>query len=68
MITSVFQNSDSLAICIPNQLHFANIGQDVEIELVGSSLVLRPVMQETLANIGSIYAMFSPSFMAAGRI
>lgn len=68
MITSVFQNGDLLAIYIPNQLHFANIGQDVEIELVGNSLVLRPVIQQTLANIGSIFAMFSPSFMAEGRI
>lgn len=68
MLTRVFQNGGSQAVGIPNELHFANIGQDVKIELVGNALVLRPVVQETLANIGEIFAMFSPSFMAEGRI
>lgn len=68
MLTRVFQNGDSLAVCIPNELHFANAGQDVEMELVGNLLFMRPVEQETLANIGEILAMFSPSFMAEGRI
>ena len=67
MLTRVFQNGDSLAVCIPNELHFANIGQDVEIELVGNTLVLRPIVQKTLANIDEIFAIFSASFMAEGR-
>ena len=67
MLTRVFQNGDSLAVYIPDELHFANDGQAVEIELVGNALVLRPVEQETLANIGEIMTMFSPSFMAEGR-
>lgn len=67
MVTRIFLNRDSLAVYIPNELHFANIGQDVEIELAGNALVLRPVVQETLANIGEIFAMFSPSFMEEGR-
>ena len=68
MLTRVFQNADSLAVYIPDELDFQNTGQDIEIELVGNTLVLRPVVQETLANIGEILTMFSPSFMAEGRI
>lgn len=67
MLTRVFKNGNSLAVYIPNELHFANIGQDVEVELAGNALVLRPVVPETLANIGEIFAKFSPSFMAEGR-
>ena len=67
MLTRIFQIGDSMAVYIPNELHFANIGQDVEIELVGNVLVLRPLEQETLANIGEILTMSSPSFMAEGR-
>lgn len=68
MLTHVFQNGDSLAVCIPNELHFANAGQDLEIERVGDTLVFRPTAQDTLANIGEILAMFSPSFKSEGRI
>jgi antitoxin VapB len=67
MLTRIFQTGDSLSVYIPEELHFANAGQDVEIELMGNALVLRPVEQETLANIGEILAMFSPSFMTMGR-
>jgi antitoxin VapB len=67
MLTRIFQNGDSLAVYIPNELNFANTEQDVEIELVGNALVIRPVVQETLANIGEILAMFSPTFMSKGR-
>jgi antitoxin VapB len=67
MLTRVFQNDNSLAVYLPDELHFANNGQDVEVELVGNALVLRAVEQQTLANIGAIFAMFSPSFMSKGR-
>jgi antitoxin VapB len=63
MLTRVFQNGDSLAVCIPNELPFANIGQDVEIERVGNALPLRSVDQET----GEVLTKFSPSFMTEGR-
>lgn len=67
MPTRVFQNGDSLAVCIPNELHFANIGKDIEVERVGNALLLRSLDQETLTDIGEILTMFSPSFMAEGR-
>ena len=41
--------------------------EPVSLPRVGNTLVLRLVAQETLADIGEIFAMFSPSFMADGR-
>jgi antitoxin VapB len=67
MLTRVFKSGNSLAVRIPKELHFVDAAQDVEVERVGNTLVLRPVVRETLADIGSIFAMFSPSFMAQGR-
>ena len=67
MLTRIFKSGNSLAVRIPKELGFADIAQDVEVERVGNTLVLRLVEQETLADIGKIFAMFSPSFMAEGR-
>lgn len=67
MLTRVFKSGNSLAVRIPKELAFIEPAQDVEIERVGNTLVLRPVQQKTLAGIGEIFASFSPSFMAEGR-
>lgn len=67
MLTSIFKAGDSLAVYIPEELHFANVGQDLEIVRAGDTLVFRPIAKDTLENIGEILAMFSPSFMAEGR-
>jgi antitoxin VapB len=67
MLTRVFKSGNSLAVRIPKELGFVDAAQDVEIERVGNTLVLRLVAQETLADIGSIFGMFSPGFMAEGR-
>jgi antitoxin VapB len=67
MLTRVFKSGNSLAVRIPKELAIAELAQDVEIERVGNTLVVRPVAQQTLAGIGDIFAMFSADFMAAGR-
>lgn len=67
MLTRIFKSGNSLAVRIPKELGFADTAQDVEVERVGNTLVLRLVEQETLADIGKIFAQFSPSFMAQGR-
>lgn len=67
MLTRVFKSGNSLAVRIPKELGFVDTAQDVEVERVGNTLVLRLVAQETLADIGEIIALFSPSFMASGR-
>ena len=67
MLTRVFKSGNSLAVRIPKELGFVDAAQDIEVERVGNTLVLRRVEQETLADIGKILAMFSPGFMAQGR-
>lgn len=67
MLTRVFKSGNSLAVRIPKELGFVDVAQDVEVERVGNTLVLRLVGQETLADIGEIFSMFSPNFMAEGR-
>jgi len=67
MLTRVFKSGNSLAVRIPKELAIVEAAQEVEIERVGNTLVVRPVEPQTLAGIGEIFAMFSPNFMAEGR-
>lgn len=67
MLTRVFKSGNSLAVRIPKELGFVEAAQDVEVERVGNTLVLRLVEEKTLADIGKIFSMFSPGFMAQGR-
>ena len=52
MLTKVFKSGNSLAVRIPKELGFVDVAQDIEVERVGNTLVLRLVEQETLADIG----------------
>ncbi|MDP2811436.1 MAG: AbrB/MazE/SpoVT family DNA-binding domain-containing protein [Rhodocyclaceae bacterium] len=67
MLTRVFKSGNSLAVRIPRELAIAEASQEVEIERVGNTLVVRPAAQQTLKGIGEIFGMFSPDFMAGGR-
>jgi len=67
MLTRVFKSGNSLAVRIPKELAFVDGAQDVEVERVGNTLVLRPVVKETIGDLTPILAMFSPDFMAGGR-
>ena len=67
MLTRVFKSGNSLAVRIPKELGFVDSAQDIEVERVGNTLVLRLVGQETIGDLSAILAMFSPSFMAEGR-
>ena len=67
MLTRVFKSGNSLAIRIPKELAIAEASQDVEIERVGNTLVVRPVETQTLGDLMEVFAMFSPDFMAEGR-
>ena len=67
MRTRIFQTGHSQAVCIPRELAFADDGIEVEIDRVGSTLVLRPSQPRTLADLGELLSMFSPHFMANGR-
>ena len=65
--TRIFQSGNSLALRIPKELGFAQVAQEVEIERVGDSLVVRPVQAESLGELAQVFAMFTPDFMAGGR-
>jgi antitoxin VapB len=52
---------------IPDELEFVAEAQEVDVEKVGNTLVLRMVPTKTLAGISDIFASFSLSFMAEGR-
>lgn len=67
MLTRVFKSGNSLAVRIPKELAIVEAGQEIEIEQVGNTLVVRPAKKETLADLAEIFAMFTPDFMAEGR-
>ena len=67
MLTRVFKSGNSLAVRIPKELAFVEGAQDIDIERVGNTLVLRPVVQATIGDLTPILSLFSPDFMAEGR-
>lgn len=67
MLTNVFKIGNSLAVRIPKELAIVEAGQELEIEKVGNTLVLRPVVRRKLTGIAEAFAMFTPDFMAEGR-
>jgi antitoxin VapB len=67
MLTRVFKSGNSLAVRIPKELGFSEPNQDVEIELQGNALVIRPVKKRSLAGLMDKFAAFPPGFMAEGR-
>ena len=67
MLTRIFKSGNSLAVRIPKELVFECGAQDVEVQRVGNTLVLRPVVTETIGDLSDIFAAFPKGFMAEGR-
>lgn len=67
MRTRVFKSGNSLAVRIPKELAIVEASQDVEIEKIGDTLVLRPVVKRKLTGLAEAFALFTPDFMAEGR-
>jgi len=67
MLTRVFKSGNSLAVRIPKELAIVEASQDVEIEKIGDTLVLRPVVKRKLTGLAEAFAAFPPGFMAEGR-
>lgn len=67
MLTRIFKSGNSLAVRIPKELAFGPDVQEVEIERVGATLVVRPPEAQRLAGLGDLLASFSPAFMSEGR-
>lgn len=67
MLTRVFKSGNSLAVRIPKELAIVEASQDIEIEKIGNTLVLRPVQHTKLTGIAEAFARFTPDFMTQGR-
>ncbi len=67
MLTRMFKSGNSIAVRIPKELAFDDIAQDVEIERKGDSLLIRPVLRQSLAGIEAAFGAFPRGFMADGR-
>ena len=67
MLTRAFKSGNSLAVRIPKELAIVEANQDVEIEKIGNTLVLRPIFKRKLTGLAEAFAMFTPEFMLDGR-
>lgn len=67
MQTRVFQSGNSIAVRIPKELAIVRAAQDVEIERVGETLVIRPLKRRKLAGLGKLLGQFSAECMATAR-
>lgn len=67
MLTRAFKSGNSLAIRIPKEFAIVEADQEVEIERIGNTLVLRPVAKRKLTGLAEAFAAFSPDFMTEGR-
>ena len=67
MLTRAFKSGNSLAVRIPKELAIIEPSQDIEIERIGDTLVLRPVVKRKLTGLAEAFAAFPPGFMAEGR-
>jgi len=67
VLTRVFKSGNSLAVRIPRELAIAGESDEVELERVGNTLVIRPAGKESLAGLMDIFAGFPADFMAEGR-
>jgi antitoxin VapB len=67
MLTKVFKSGNSLAVRIPRELAVAGESDEVELERVGNTLVIRPAGGRSLAGLMDAFAAFPAGFMADGR-
>ncbi|MEY4907535.1 MAG: hypothetical protein RL260_1253 [Pseudomonadota bacterium] len=68
MRTYTFPVNDGVAVVIPKEL--ASAGEPsgaVEIERVGDTLVIRPLVRRKLTGLAAKFAAFPAGFMAQGR-
>lgn len=67
MLTRIFKSGNSLAVRIPKEMSIAGPTEEVEIERIGNTLIIRLVERDTLEDLPAIFASFPASFMAEGR-
>ena len=65
ILPRVSKSGNSLAVRIPKELAFVEGAQNIEMERVGNTLVLRPVVQVTIGDLTLIRSMLSISVATA---
>jgi antitoxin VapB len=66
VITKLFRSGNSLAVRIPAKMKIGRAGTEVEIDLRGGRLTIRP-RRRSLANLMDRFAEFDSGFMKEGR-
>lgn len=61
ILPRVSKSGNSLAVHIPKELAFVEGAQDIDMERVGNTLVVRPVVQVTIGDLTLIRSMLSIS-------
>lgn len=67
MLTQVIKSDNLLAVCIPQEMRFADGIRQVDIVRNGDALVIRPIQSGSLKEVTGAFAAFPAGFMAAGR-
>lgn len=67
MFSRLFRSGNSQALRIPKELAFPADMQEVEIERVGDTLVVRPVRSRAMTGLREVLEAFPAGFMAQGR-
>lgn len=67
MLGRAFKSGNSIAVRIPRELGLIQAAGEVDIERVGSTLIIRPVNAGGLARVMDRFAAFPAGFMAEGR-
>ncbi len=67
MLGRAFKSGNSIAVRIPRELGVIDAAGEVDIQRVGSALMIRPVRAGGLGRVIAKFAAFPRGFMAEGR-
>ena len=66
--TRVFKSGNSLAVRIPKDMTPKDVPQEAEIEYKGGVWIIRPLRQQSMADVMDIFASFPKNLFPKGRI
>jgi len=66
MVTKLFKSGNSLAVRIPARMKIGKAGTEVEINLKGDHMTIRPC-RRNLENLMDRFSAFDSGFMKKGR-
>jgi antitoxin VapB len=66
--TRVFKSGNSLAVRIPKDMTPKDMPQEAEIEYKGGVWIIRPLRQQSMADVMDIFASFPKNLFPKGRL